>query len=293
MSFSQSSRRQFLATAGAALTGPALVGRVVFGASGDAESPVAPPPATKGLKIGVASYSLRKFPVDEALKMCQDMGVTYLSLKDVHLPRTDPPETIKANADKIRAAGFTIMGGGTITWKTNNEAEIRKDFEYAKAAGFPVIVCSPAPETLDTVEKMVKEFDIKTAIHNHGTEDQWYPAPKDALDKLKGRDARMGICMDIGHATRAGADIVASVALAGPKLLDLHIKDLKDKNAKESQVEVGKGVLDIPGVFRALLKANFQGHVALEYEINESSPLVGMKESLAYERGVLAALLHT
>lgn len=293
MSFSQSSRRQFLATAGAALTGPAIVGRVVFGSSGEGAAVVPPPPAGKGLKIGVASYSLRKFPVDEALKMCQDMGVTYLSLKDVHLPRTDPPETVKANADKIRAAGFTIMGGGTITWKTNNEAEIRKDFEYAKAAGFPVIVCSPAPETLDTVEKMVKEFDIKIAIHNHGTEDPWYPAPKDALDKLKGRDARMGICMDIGHATRAGADIVQSVSLAGPKLFDLHIKDLKSKTSKESQTEVGKGVLDIPGVFRALLKANFQGHVALEYEINESAPLVGMKESLAYERGVHAALLLT
>jgi sugar phosphate isomerase/epimerase len=291
MSLFESSRRQFLTRAGAALTAPVVVGRIVFGESGETASPAPPQPAGKGLKIGVASYSLRKFPVDEMLKMCQDMDVKYLSLKDVHLPRTDSPETIKANADKIRAAGFTIMGGGTITWDKNDEAQIRKDFDYAKAAGFPVIVCSPAPEALDTIEKVVKEYNIKIAIHNHGTEDKWYPAPKDALDKLKGRDPRMGICMDIGHGTRAGADIVQSVSLAGPKLLDLHIKDLKSKTAKESQTEVGKGVLDIPGLFRALLKANFQGHVALEYEINESSPLVGMKESLAYERGVQAALL--
>ncbi|MGH9161715.1 MAG: sugar phosphate isomerase/epimerase family protein [Vicinamibacteraceae bacterium] len=285
MSLSSSSRRQFLATTGVALTGPALVGRIVFGSSRPAQ-----PAASKGLKIGVASYSLRKFPLDAALKMCQEMGVEYITLKDVHLPRTDAPETIRANREKIEAAGLTIMGGGTITWKVNDEAEIRKDFEYAKAGGFPTIVCSPAPEALDTVETLVKEYDIKIAIHNHGPEDEWYPAPKDALDALKDRDPRMGICMDIGHSVRAGADIVESVSLAGPRLLDLHIKDLSDKNDKESQVEVGKGALDIPGLFRALLKADFAGHVALEYEINESDPLVGMKESLAYERGVHDAL---
>ena len=185
------------------------------------------------------------------------------------------------------------MGGGTITWDKPDEAQIRKDFEYAKAYGFPLIVCSPAPETLDIVEKMVKEFNIKTAIHNHGPEDKWYPAPKDALAKLEKRDPRMGICMDIGHATRAGADIIASVSMAGPRLLDLHIKDLSDKTKRESQVEVGKGLLDIPGLFRALLKARFAGHVSLEYEINENDPVTGIKESLGYMKGVVDALSQT
>lgn len=290
MSSRASSRRAFLTIAGAAVAGQTLGSRLAFGA-GREGAPAAPPPAGKGLKIGVASYSLRKFSAADAIKICQEMGVQYISLKDVHLPRTDPPETIRANAQKFTAAGLTIMGGGTITWQTDDAAAIRKDFEYAKAAGFPVIVCSPAPESLGTVEKMVKEFDIKIAIHNHGTEDKWYPAPKDALAALKGRDPRMGICMDIGHSVRAGADIIQSVALAGPKLLDLHIKDLKSKTDKDSQTEVGKGALDIPGLFRALLKTNFQGHVALEYEINADAPQVGMRESLSYERGVHAALI--
>ncbi|MPY88934.1 MAG: TIM barrel protein [Luteitalea sp.] len=286
MPLSPSSRRQFLAATAAALTGPTLLGRVALGSSGPAK-----PPESKGLKIGVASYSLREFPLDAALKMCQDMSVQYITLKDMHLPRTDPPETIRGNREKIEATGLTIMGGGVITWKANDEAEIRKDFEYAKAGGFPTIVCSPAPDTLDTVEKLVQEYDIQIAIHNHGPEDKWYPAPADALAALKDRDRRMGICMDIGHSVRAGADIVQSVTLAGPRLLDLHIKDLASKTDKDSQVEVGKGALDIPGLFRALLKADFAGHAALEYEINAKDPVVGMKESLAYERGVHAALV--
>lgn len=247
----------------------------------------------RGLKIGVASYSLRSFPLPRMLEACKEMGVQYITLKDVHLPRTDPPETTRATRAQIEAAGLTIMGGGTITWKTNDEAAIRKDFEYAKNGGFPLMVCSPAPETLDTVEKLVKEYDIKVAIHNHGPEDVWYPAPKDALAKVDKRDPRMGLCIDIGHSVRAGADIVQAVTLAGPRLLDLHIKDLADKSNKDSQVAVGRGVLDIPGVFRVLAKARFTGHVSLEYEINAKDPVAGMKESLAYMHGVADTLIET
>ncbi len=221
------------------------------------------------------------------------MRVQYANFKDVHLPRTDPPEEIKAKRAKIEAAGITIMGGGTITWKDDNEAAIRKDFEYAKLAGFPLIVCSPNPQAIGTIEKLVKEFNIKIAIHNHGPEDHWYPTPKEVLAVVKDRDPRMGSCMDVGHATRAGADIVEMVKILGPRLLDLHTKDLANKTAKDSQVEVGKGVLDFPGLFHALLREKFNGHVGLEYEINENSPQVGMKESLAYERGVNAALVST
>ena len=241
-------------------------------------------------KIGVASYSLRNFPREKMLAMCKELGVRYVTLKDVHLARTDTPEATRAARKEIEAAGLTIMGGGTLTWRENDEAAIRKDFEYAKNGGFPLMVCSPAPETLDTLEKLVKEYNIKIAIHNHGPEDKWYPAPKDALAKLQGRDPRLGICMDIGHATRADADIVQSVTLAGPKLLNLHVKDLADPKSRDSQVEVGRGVLDIPGLFRALAAAKFAGHVSLEYQIKADNPLAGMQESLAYMRGVADAL---
>ena len=275
------------------LAGLAAAARLVPVSAADAAAILPPAGSSSPLKIGIASYSLRKFPLDRVLASCKEMGVKYITLKDVHLARTDPPETTRALRKKIEDAGLTIMGGGTLTWKANDEAEIRKDFEYARNGGFPLMVCSPAPETLDTLEKLVKEYDIKIAIHNHGPEDKWYPAPKDALAKLQNRDPRMGICMDIGHAVRAGADIVQSVSLAGPRLLDLHVKDLADMKNRDSQVEVGKGLLDIPGLFRALVRSRFAGHVSLEYEINADDPVGGMKESLAYMRGVADALTVT
>ncbi len=259
-------------------------------ATASAANPNTPGGRPLPLKIGVASYSLRTFSRDRAIAALKEMGVRYVTIKDVHLARTDTPEVIRAGRKEFEDAGITIMGGGTLTWKEDNEAEIRKDFEYAKNGGFPLMVCSPAPETLDTVEKLAKEYDIKIAIHNHGTEDKWWPAPSDVLARLQGRDPRMGVCMDIGHAVRANADVVKAVAEAGPRLLDLHIKDLTDKTSRDSQVEVGKGVLDVAGVFKELVRTKFSGHVSLEYEINAKDPVVGMKESLAYMRGLTAAL---
>jgi sugar phosphate isomerase/epimerase len=254
-----------------------------------ASAAAAPPPATS-LKIGVASYSLRKFPRDKAIAALKTLNVKYVTIKDVHLARTDTPDQIRAARKEFEDAGITIMGGGTLTWKTPDEAAMRKDFEYAKLAGMPLVVCSPAPDTLDLLEKMVKEFDIKAAIHNHGTEDPWWPAPSDVLKKIANRDPRVGVCMDIGHATRAGADVVKSVGLAGPRLLDLHIKDLADGTSRDSQVEVGRGILPVVGVFKELVKMKFAGHVSLEYEINADDPVPGMLESLSYMRGIAAAL---
>ena len=242
MSSSPLSRRSLLQMAGAAGTLPLLplarAGAASTAATVQAATGAKPLP----LKIGVASYSLRKFPRDKAIAALQELGVRYVTIKDVHLARTDTPDQIRAARQQFEAAGLTIMGGGTLTWKTPDEAAMRKDFEYAKAAGMPLVVCSPAPDTLDLLEKMVKEFDIKAAIHNHGTEDPWWPAPSDVLAKIGQRDPRMGVCMDIGHAVRAGADVVKAVSVAGPRLLDLHIKDLTDTTSRDSQVAVGRGV---------------------------------------------------
>jgi len=275
----RSSRRTFLAVTAGAAAAPAI----------SWAAPPAPPGPAAGLKLGLASYSVRSFGLDQALDMCKEMAVRYINLKDVHLPMTDSPEAILATRKKIEAAGLTIMGGGTITLK-NDAAQVRRAFEYARQAGFPLIVAAPEPEALDIIEKMIQEFGIKVAIHNHGPEDKHFPAPQDALRKLGGRDERFGLCMDIGHAARAGVDPVLTVDECRERLLDVHVKDLKDKTNRDSQTEVGKGVLDIPGLFRALQKNGFAGHVGLEYEINPDRPLVGMKESFAYMRGALAAI---
>jgi sugar phosphate isomerase/epimerase len=277
------SRRRFFRTASAAAAWTTL-GRLP-GADTAALAATSSPP----LKLGLASYSVREFTLDQALDMAKTLGVTRMTFKDVHVPRTDPPETTRALRAKIEAAGITIMGGGTITIP-NNPAQIEKEFVYARNAGFPLIYVDPEPAALDTIERLAKSYDIKVAIHNHGPEDKRWPRPQDAYAAIKSRDKHLGLCIDIGHTTRTGTDPVQACRECRDRLYDMHVKDLASKTEKESQVAVGRGVIDFPALFRTLIEIGYQGQVGLEYEINAKNPLPGITESMAYMRGVLAAV---
>jgi sugar phosphate isomerase/epimerase len=136
----------------------------------------------------------------------------------------------------------------------------------------------------------VKKSGIPVAIHNHGPEDKIFPAPSDALKRIKDMDPRVGLCVDVGHTTRAGKDVVQEIADAGVRVLDMHIKDLKDLMNKNSQAPVGEGKMPIAEIFKQLVKQNYEGYVNLEYEIDENDPLPGMKKSFAHMRKVAAEL---
>jgi sugar phosphate isomerase/epimerase len=274
------SRREFLGTTAAVATWSRLPRRSAKREGGAAAG---------ALKLDVASYSMREFPLDQALAWAKTLGVTYMTFKDVHAPRTDPPEVTRALRAKIEAAGITIMGGGTITIP-DNPAQIKREFEYAKNAGFPLIFTDPDPAALDTIEQMAKTYDIKVAIHNHGPENKNWPRPQDAYAAVTSRDKRLGVCIDIGHTLRAGTDPVAACRECRDRLYDMHVKDLAVKTDVDSQVEVGRGVIDFPALFRTLMEIGYQGQVGLEYEIKSKDPLPGMIESMAYMRGVLAAV---
>jgi sugar phosphate isomerase/epimerase len=221
--------------------------------------------------------------------MTVQTGLKYINLKDTHLPLTSTAAECAATVAKIKEAGLTLMGGGVIYLKKDNH-QIRGVFEYARNAGMPMIVCSPEPEALDLVESMAKEFDIRVAIHNHGTTDKKYPSPLDVLKLVVSRDSRMGICMDVGHTVRLGEDPVKVISQCAERLYDFHIKDISEPNAKGKDTEVGKGIIDIVGVFKALVAIKFPGHIGLEYEAHADAPLPGVMESVAYMRGVLAAI---
>ena len=290
----QMQRRGFLkaaavGAAGAAVGVPALAERA---SAGMAPSLKAGPDA---LRLGVASYSLRKFPRDKTIEMVKALRTPFINIKSFHLPYELSPAEAQAAAREFEAAGLQIVGGGTITFDENTDESVRKYFEYAKNAHMPLMVVTtkagiPPQEILPRVEKFAKQYNIKVAIHNHGPEDKVYPAPADVLKYIRNMDPRMGLCIDIGHTVRTGTNVVQSIRDAGPRLLDLHIKDLRSLSDKDSQVAVGQGAMPVAEVFKALLDMNYQGAVNLEYEINADDPLPGMVESFAHMRGILAGL---
>ena len=244
----------------------------------------------RGLKVGVASYSLRKFSLDEAIAMTAKLGVRYITLKEVHLPLSSSKAERKQARRKLDAAGLVLMGGGVIYLK-DDETEIRNAFEYAQDTGMPTIVASPEPAALSRLDKMVEEYPIRVAIHNHGPGDKKYPAPQDVFNQVMNHNPRIGLCIDIGHTVRIGADPVDAIRKYSSRLYDLHFKDVTAAAPSGEGIELGKGVIDIVAVLKALLDVRYSYHVALEYEINETDPLLGMAECFAYSRGVLAALV--
>jgi sugar phosphate isomerase/epimerase len=246
---------------------------------------------TSPIQLGVASYTFRNFARAQVIAFMKSLNSSALNAKDVkdHLP-SDSQKESEALAD-YAAAGIKLHAAGAIYFDKDDDSDIRTKFEYAKRAGIPVIVAGdPTPQTLPRIEKFVKEYDIRIAIHNHGPEDKLWPSPLDVLKAIKGMDPRIGCCIDVGHTVRSGTDLVRAIHEVGPRLFNVHMKDLTDFKEKESQVAVGRGLMPVRKIFEALVEVKYRGFVDLEYEIYPDNPMPGVIGSFSYMRGVLAGL---
>ena len=285
------SRRTFVRSAAVAAAALAASQRA---ASFDTErwtSEVPVDAAASPVRLGLASYTFRNFTRAQMIGFMKQLNIRALNAKDVkdHLPM-DPQQEALALAD-YSSAGITLHAAGAIYFPKDEDADIRAKFEYCKRAGISVIVAGdPAVETLPRLEKFVKEYDIRIAIHNHGPEDKLWPSPLDVLHVVKNMDPRIGCCIDVGHAARTGTNVVQAIHEAGPRLFNMHMKDLTSFQSKESQVAVGEGIMPVPEIFAALIAINYKGFVDLEYEIFPEDPMPGVISSFAYMRGVLAGM---
>jgi sugar phosphate isomerase/epimerase len=250
-------------------------------------------PAEEGsaILLGLASYTFRNFSRAQMVVYLKQLNVLALNAKDVkdHLPMDTQEE--EAALTDYAAAGIKLHAAGTIYFAKDEDADIRSKFEYCKRAGIGVIVAGdPAPETLPRIEKFVKEYDLRIAIHNHGPEDKLWHSPLDVLRAVKGLDPRIGCCIDVGHTVRAGTDAVQAIHEVGARLFNVHMKDLTNFQSKESQVPVGEGIMPVKKIFEALSAIKYKGFVDLEYEVHPDDPMPGAIASFAYMRGVLAGM---
>ncbi len=240
----------------------------------------------KGLKIGVATYTFRKFPLEAAIKGVQRVGLHFVSIKDFHMARNTTAAQRKEIVQKFKDAGITPLSCGNITM-ANTEESVRDAFQYAADAGIPTIVCSPHPDSFAILDKMVKELDIKLAIHNHGPEDKRFPSPYDVYKAVLPHDKRIGLCIDLGHAARAGAEPAEAILKCRDRLYDVHLKDIADLGKISHPVESGRGVLNLKGVMDALVEIKFPYMADFEYEKDADDPLPGLAESVGYTKGIM------
>lgn len=240
---------------------------------------------THKLRIGVASYTLRKYSLDEVVDILLRLNIKDVAFKSFHLPYNTSQKKLANIKNQVKDSGINLYGGGVIYMKTPEEVE--KHFNYAKNAGLSMIIGAPNHELLPLIEKKVKETNVKLAIHNHGPEDDIFPSPKSVYDKIKKLDSRIGLCIDTGHTFRLNLDPAEELITYKDRLLDVHLKDIDEQIPEGRNVEMGHGKMDIPKILSALNQINYQGIVAIEYEKDEDHAIYGLAESVGYIRGIL------
>lgn len=229
---------------------------------------------------GCQAYSFRLFSVFEAIDKTAQAGGKTIEFFSKQKLSPEQPEVIfnhespddVLNAVKARLAekGVIAVAYGVVKLSAD-EAANRQIFDFAKKMGIGILTTEPDAEALDGIEKLVKEYDIKIAIHNHPRRpldrNYRYWDPQYVLDLVKDRDPRMGACADTGHWVRSGLDPVACIRLLKGRIFDSHLKDLNEKgNPKAHDVPYGTGVSDVPAILNAFVEGGFYGPLHTEYE---------------------------
>lgn len=246
-----------------------------------------------GPRLGIQLYSLRGYKLDEALMHASDMGFEQVEFYGGMLALNASDEEIEAAKKKVADLGMSVSGHG-VNRLTKDAAENRKVFEFAKKLGTPCITADPDLDSFDSLNELVKEFDIRIAIHNHGPGHRYNKAI-DVLRVIEGRDERIGACADLGHYIRSGQNAPEVIRLLKGRLYGIHLKDFAEMKAQTKGVILGKGHLNVEEVFTELQLAGFpaNGALSLEYEENEKNPLADIRECFAVAKTAMKAVTKT
>lgn len=236
------------------------------------------------LNLGIQLYSLRGYPVDEALKHAKDLGLTRVEFYPGMYPVNSDSAAITAMNTQLANLGLSISAHGVNRF-TKDAAKNREIFEFAKAAGIRTLSADPDPDSFSSLDDLVKEFDIRVAIHNHGPRHR-YNKVVDVLDAIEKHDERIGACADLGHFIRSGERPVEVIRLLKGRLYGVHLKDFAEMQDKTKGVILGKGHMDVPAVMTALVQVGFpvDGALSLEYEENPQNPLDEIRECVRVAR---------
>lgn len=266
------SRRAFLRSGA---TG-ALLAALPWGrccALGD-ESPYGP------FKMSIQSYSLRAFDTADALAKSRALGLRYWESFSKHFPLTDSATKLAEYKKLLGDHGITLLAYGVERFGKDSDAN-RREFEFARAMGIVSISADPDPETLDQLDRLVEEYGIRIAIHNHGPGSR-YATVEDVLRAMRNHHERIGACVDTGHYLRSDVDPVAAIRAFGARTYGVHLKDVKNLAGGKKQFTVlGRGDLDVVGCLRELQKLRFAQALSLEYEENEKDPIEDIRACLA------------
>jgi len=246
-----------------------------------------------GFKIGLQSYSLRHFDEETALKQSEKLGVHYWEAFPGHIPISTVPGYVAEQQAKLARSKVQLVGYGVIGFDAN-EAKAREYFDFAKAMGIQYISADPNKDaaTFDLLDKLVEEYQIAIAIHNHGPGHR-YDKASDVLEMVEGRHPLIGACVDTGHFLRSDEDPVAVVQKLGKRVFGIHLKDVRTirdaegKSVNKQFTILGEGDLNVVGLLRELRKQGYDQTLSMEYEENPENPLSDLELCLVAVRNAV------
>jgi sugar phosphate isomerase/epimerase len=262
------SRRDFIRTSGAGVLAVSALGAGALScAKKEAD-------LFKGFKVGVQSYTFRKFTVIEAIEKVKALGLSYIEIYPGQLPVDSSDEKIAEVQQCLDDNGIKLVAYGVCGFEGNDEAAFRPYFDLAKKTGIECISANPTAEALPVLDKLVAEYGVNIGIHNHGPK-AIYDKIDDVLSACEGRNAGIGACIDSGHFIRSDEDPVRAAKLLGARVHGIHIKDFIDV---ETETVIGEGKLDVSGFLQALKDADFDGTFSIEFELSPENPSPEVEE---------------
>lgn len=280
---SNPSRRRFLQAAAATAVGAATLPSL-----GDAAQPRQPAnDPFGGFTVAIQSYTYRRLTFERALEQLQMLGVRNAELYRGHVPTTATEEQIRAARKLCEKYQVTPVAFGVENFTKDHDAN-RRLFQFGQRLGVRYLTADPSPDSFDSLDKLVAEFNIGIAIHPHGPQGKqlhrWHSAEV-IMKAVRDRHRLIGTCLDTGHLIRCAQnpfneklDPAAQIRVMGARNFGLHLKD--HDNARNTDVVFGRGVLNVQSVLRALREVKFQGYIAIEYEAMPDNPTADVRSCL-------------
>ncbi|MBI3868322.1 MAG: sugar phosphate isomerase/epimerase [Verrucomicrobia bacterium] len=261
--------------------------------------PVGPEYRVGGFVLGCQAYTFHRFTAFEAIEKTAAAGGKAIEFypgqslsQDDRKTRVDASateETIEKLKAKARRHGLLIVNFGVVAIP-KDEAGARRVFEFAKKLGARAITIEPTPDQLDLIERLIKEYNLPAGIHCHpkraNKPDYRLWDPNYVFSLVKNRDARFGVCADVGHWTRSGVDAVAGLKIFDGRVISVHLKDIVESgNPDAPDLPLGLGVTNVKGILRELRRQKFDGNISIEYERDWENTVPDISQCVGYVRG--------
>ena len=251
-----------------------------------------------GFTVAIQSYTFRNFDLDKALANMAACGVKHAEFFRKHIPVESTPDQLKSILNLCRESGVMPVAFGVEAFTKDHDAN-KKRFDFAAALGVKYLSADPTPDSFDSLDKLCDQYKIAIAIHPHGpsgkgARHRWWSAEV-ILAAVKDHHELIGTCLDTGHLIRMAQlgvmlDPAQEVRVMGKRNFGMHLKDHDNKRKTDVPYGDPTGVLDVPGVLRALREVKFAGYISIEYEANADNPSPDVQKCVAYFKDSVAKL---